>query len=126
MSANIPSPDEKGALVVVEFDPKCRDEPPRESYRAPVRIDGKYIERTLELRFIENITDEGWCFLAWARFPASDSPIELLRPPNRFELVEGPHVVASGQFLTAAPEIAPSDTEDVPGLQLPLRRGVAA
>lgn len=104
--------NEPDSLVVVEFDPGTRSSPPEDHYAAPVRLDGEDIQRTLVLEFVGLLDNVGWRKLARASFLVPDSPHERLAPPTTFELMEGPHVVATGEVLTASQRIPGTDIQD--------------
>lgn len=100
--------DAQTVLVSVSFDRDRRPDPPRGRYAAPVRINGEEVQFTLVLSNLRTVDDDGWRFLADARFLVDEAPHGLLRSGASFELREGPFVPARGKVLTTARVLGPS------------------
>lgn len=81
--------------ALIEFLPGVRHAPPEEQYCAPIKARGGlwslWCERQGEAR------DEGWTWDAEVEFLVPSAPHEVLKPGFKFELLEGPTVVARGR-----------------------------
>jgi hypothetical protein len=81
-----------------------REKPPTSSrYVAPARFDKEKDRFPAEswslVLYLSNPPDEYGCSVADVRFLSPAGPSRLLQTGSKFELFDGPNVVARGEFL---------------------------